>query len=344
MPLIQGVLSPLLQSSILLAGVVAAGSMRIGTLTGMTGSSVASTRLPVIMAVLRLALAGEALRRINRALNAIASNSWRLKASPGWHWPDEIAVVTGGCGGIGLGVALKLAEHGVRVAVLDIKDAPESLQESSRIRYYKCDISDPSAVADVANLIREELGHPSILINNAGICGFRTIMDITESYIHRIFGVNAIAHFLTTKQFLPHMIQSDKGHIITVASLASYITLARAADYSATKAAALAFHEALRSELKHFYKAPNVMTTSVHTNWVDTPILDGLEDFFKKEGIRPLSSDYVAEKIVNHILSNTGGRLILPEKDAMAATLPGWPMWMQELTRDFYGRRATRVM
>ena len=80
------------------------------------------------------------------------------------------------------------------------------------------------------------------------------------------------------------MVKADKGHILTLASIASYITVPLNADYAASKAAVLAFHEgklgsldeeanclmlfqALTSSLRNFYKAPNVHCTSIHPNW-----------------------------------------------------------------------------
>lgn len=62
------------------------------------------------------------------------------------------------------------------------------------------------------------------------------------------------------KEFLPSMIRDNHGHVITVASMASFVTVGEMVDYACTKASALAFHEGLGQELRYWYKAPKVRT------------------------------------------------------------------------------------
>lgn len=101
------------------------------------------------------------------------------------------------------------------------------------------------------------------MVNNAGVMHLTTVLDVSEEQIRKIFDVNIIAHFLLVKEFLPTMIERDHGHIITVASLASFVTGVRNVDYSCTKVGALAFHEGLAQELRHVYNARKVRTRSV---------------------------------------------------------------------------------
>jgi all-trans-retinol dehydrogenase (NAD+) len=89
------------------------------------------------------------------------------------------------------------------------------------------------------------------LINNAGIGNAYTVLDIPIEALRKLFDINLISHWSTVQEFLPDMIANKKGHIMSVASLASFVALAGAVDYSATKAALLAFHEGLTQELKH---------------------------------------------------------------------------------------------
>jgi short-subunit dehydrogenase len=65
------------------------------------------------------------------------------------------------------------------------------------------------------------------------------------------------------REFLPSMIEKNHGHVVTIASMASFIGLGDMVEYSCTKASALAFHEGLRQELRLWYKAPKVRTTCV---------------------------------------------------------------------------------
>jgi short-subunit dehydrogenase len=71
---------------------------------------------------------------------------------------------------------------------------------------------------------------------------------------------NVLSHFWTVREFLPGMIQKYHGHIITVASATSLITIGQIADYTCSKAATVVFHEGLTQELKHWYKSKKIRT------------------------------------------------------------------------------------
>jgi NAD(P)-dependent dehydrogenase (short-subunit alcohol dehydrogenase family) len=297
-------------------------------------ASLSSLPHPPAITVLRVLVALGLLRTANRALNTMAHNSWRLTAAPGWDWPNEIAVVTGGSSGIGKGIVERLAALGVRVAVLDIQDLPKDLQGNARVRFFRCDVTSSESVAAAADAVRRELGHASILVNNAGIARTAPILQADEAFLRRILGVNLMSMWFTTQQFVPHMVQRGKGHVVTLASIASFVALATAADYSATKAGALAFHEALASELKHQHKAPHVLTTVVHPNFVRTPLVQSFEGRLQRAGVRMLTSDRVADEVVAQIKSRRGGQLVIPSSATGLSGIRGWPTWLQEFVRD----------
>lgn len=100
-----------------------------------------------------------------------------------------------------------------------------------------------------------------MLINNAGIGGGATILDSSEDFIRKRFEVNTMAHFWMVREFLPAMIKKKHGHVVTIASMASFCVQAGNVDYACSKASALAFHEGLASELKSRHKAPEIRTT-----------------------------------------------------------------------------------
>lgn len=87
-----------------------------------------------------------------------------------------------------------------------------------------------------------------------------SILDETEEQIRHVFDVNIIASFLMIKEFLPAMIQNNHGHIITISSMASFVTGVHNVDYACSKIGTLALHEGLAQELRHRYKAPKVRT------------------------------------------------------------------------------------
>jgi all-trans-retinol dehydrogenase (NAD+) len=183
---------------------------------------------------------------VNRTLNELALNSWRTKSEASrWTWDTEIAVVTGGCSGLGELLVKRLVERGVRVAVLDIQQLPSSLQASPNVSFFSCDVTDPGAISKTAANIVASMGPPTILINNAGIAQPHTILDTTPDYLRSIFAVNLFSNWHTVQAFLPHMISKNKGHIVTVGSMASFMGIGGMGDYCATKAAVLSFHEGM---------------------------------------------------------------------------------------------------
>lgn len=283
------------------------------------------------------------VRTINSGLNALATNNWRISSTPPggkWDWPNEIAVVTGGCGGIGLALVEGLTAKGVRVAVLDIQDPPPSLKSNSKAFYFKCDVTSLGAVAETADAVRKELGgDPSILINNAGVAKANSILEIPESDLRKVMGVNLMAMWFTVKQFLPAMIKKNKGHVVTIASLASFVALATSIEYSATKAGALAFHEGLGCEIKNIYKAPGIVTSVVHPDFVRTAMTEPYADRIERAQPMMQISD-VANPVLDQIFSGRGGQLCLPKRLTFISTLRGWPHWLQEGLRDAIGSRS----
>lgn len=129
------------------------------------------------------------------------------------------------------------------------------------VHFFEVDITSSAKIQAVAQKIRRDHGEPTVLINNAGIGMNKTILDETEAEIRRTFDVNTISHFLLVKEFSPAMIRRNHGHIVTIASMASFLVHAQNVDYTCTKASALAFHEGLAQELKSRYKANKVRTT-----------------------------------------------------------------------------------
>lgn len=95
------------------------------------------------------------------------------------------------------------------------------------------------------------------------------IVDQPTEETERIFNINILSHFHLVREFLPAMVKQNHGHIVAVASMASFVTQGKNVSYVCTKAAALAFHEGLAQELKHRYNAPRVRTTYVCPGFTD---------------------------------------------------------------------------
>jgi len=150
-----------------------------------------------------------------------------------------------------------------------------------------------------------------------------------------LFDVNLFSHFYTVQAFLPAMISKKKGHIVTIASAASYLSAVGLVDYSASKAAVLAFHEGLVQELKHRYGCPEIKLSSVHPTFVNTSLCDSYMKSVRLEKALVLEPQDVAEAVVKQILSGRSGQLFLPNFPiAIASGVRAWPIWLQEMFRD----------
>lgn len=203
---------------------------------------------------------------------------------------------------------------------------------AANVFYYQCDITSPSTISAVAAEIRRDVGEPTVLINNAGVARGKSILDATEKDVRFTFDVNTLAHYWMAKEFLPSMVVKNHGMVVTVASIAAYITVPNMVDYAASKAAAMSFHEGLTAELKTRYKAPRIRTVLVSQGYTKTPLFQGYQN--DSPFLMPtLEPETVAEAVVKQVLSGHSGHILIPGFSGVLTALRGLPHWMQILQR-----------
>lgn len=271
--------------------------------------------------------------QINDVLNELALNNYEWSSSAIVP-QDQIVVVTGGSGGIGQHYVQNFADRKFgQIVIMDI--APPTYTLPPNTHYFKTDLTNGTQIEVVAQEIQDKVGHPTVLVHNAGTRIFgHTILTSTEKLLKLTFDVNVIASILVTKQFLPAMIEKNSGHIVTMASLAGYTTPAQLIDYSASKIAAAAFSEGLYQELKHRYNAPNVRNTLVNPTWVKTGLTDAFHSLNHGMSTIELDPDYVANTVIDQVVKNRSAQLYMPSLYGFSAALRGWPNWIQERIRD----------
>ncbi|KAF9877558.1 hypothetical protein CkaCkLH20_04693 [Colletotrichum karsti] len=279
-----------------------------------------STRKPLsALAILGLIYAA------NKALTR-----WYLSTSSRWDWRKEIVLVTGGSSGLGNLVVRNLAKLDIKVVAVDIQ--PPLTPLPGNAHYYQLDVTSPEAIREVARRIRNDVGDPTVLVNNAGVGTGKPMLAESEGEIRRTFDVNIVAHFFLVQEFLPYMIREDHGHVVTIASMATFLTIASNVGYSCSKAAALSFHEGLGQELRYRYNARNVCTSIFHPMFTRTPLIQAATD----KGDFPddlLDPEYVAEAISRQILGGKSGQVFLPARFSVVSGLRGFPTYLQELVR-----------
>lgn len=190
------------------------------------------------------ALAGVSLAlNVTEYLNDGTANNWTSVAKV--TWKDEIIVITGGSSGIGASLAQRIHKDRPQAAIIvvDYTNPTWTIPPDSRIHFYQCDLSDASLIKDVCDKIRNDIGHPTILINNAGIVRGFTVAEGTYNDVQLTINTNLVAPFLLCKEFLGEMIRRDHGHIVNVSSMSALLPPSKVADYAATKAGLMALHD-----------------------------------------------------------------------------------------------------
>jgi all-trans-retinol dehydrogenase (NAD+) len=223
-------------------------------------------------------------------------------------------LITGGASGIGRGLAARMAGLGAHVSLWDIDDqrlgaACEQIETcGGSVCGYSCDVSDRSAVDELAARTVADWGPVDVLVNNAGVVSGHTFLELTPEQIEQTVRVNVLALFWVTRAFLPAMVERGCGHVVTVASAAGLIGVPHQSDYAASKHAAVGFDEALRMELRR--AAPGVVTTVVCPFYVDTGMFAGVTTRFP--WLLPiLKEDQVVDAILRGIQRNRR-QVVLP--------------------------------
>lgn len=220
-------------------------------------------------------------------------------------------VITGASGGIGAEIAKLCAARGANLVLLARSvDKLEQLKKDLESRYsinvyvHRLDVSDTNEVESVFQMIIKEITTIDILVNNAGFGVFREAHEATIEEMKSMFEVNVVGLMACTRMVLPKMRDRRSGHIINIASQAGKIATPKSSVYSATKHAVLGYSNSLRMELAdHQVFVTTVNPGPIATNFFN--IADEKGTYVKNVQKFMLKPEYVAEKVVNAMLTNT---------------------------------------
>jgi NAD(P)-dependent dehydrogenase (short-subunit alcohol dehydrogenase family) len=167
----------------------------------------------------------------------------------------RVAVVTGASRGLGKQMAESLAQAGASVAL--VARDPEKLeavkvgieQAGGQAQCYVLDVTDERAVSSTAGRIREQLGPPGILINNAGVIISKPVSDCTLPEWNHVISTNLNGPFLCARAFIPGMKEDKFGRILNLTSIISHVSMPGLAAYATTKFGLLGFTKTLALEL-----------------------------------------------------------------------------------------------
>ena len=147
------------------------------------------------------------------------------------------------------------------------------------------------------------MGEVTLLFNNAGIMPCKPFMQFSEKELEKIFDVNVFAHFHTVHEFLPRMININRGHIICMSSMAGITGTPNLVPYCASKFAVKGFMDALFLEMRATNPGANIQMTTIHPFVVDTGLAQKPRSRF--DNLIPITKpEDAAAKIITAMLRN----------------------------------------
>jgi len=170
---------------------------------------------------------------------------------------ERIAIVTGSARGIGAATARRLATDGMAVAVLDLDEAAcagtvkEIADAGGRALAVGADVSKSDQVARAVERVAEELGEPTVLVNNAGVIRDNLLFKMTDDDWDTVLGVHLRGAFLMTRAVQKYMVDQRYGRIVNLSS-SSALGNRGQVNYSAAKAGMQGFTKTLAIELGPF--------------------------------------------------------------------------------------------
>ncbi|KAJ6648782.1 Short-chain dehydrogenase/reductase family 16C member 6 [Pseudolycoriella hygida] len=169
----------------------------------------------------------------------------------------EIVLITGTAHGIGKELALQYTAQGCEVICVDINEENNDkvVEEANSLRMgtaygYKCDVRNREELKKLSDQIISDVGHVSVVVNNAGVMPSHPLLRHTENEIRQVFEVNVFANFWILESFLPHLLSKGRGHVIAISSMAGLCGLNNLVPYCATKFAVRGLMEGLTEEIR----------------------------------------------------------------------------------------------
>jgi 2-hydroxycyclohexanecarboxyl-CoA dehydrogenase len=239
----------------------------------------------------------------------------------------RVAIVTGAGSGIGRAIALRLAADGLVVAVLDLnaeaaeKVAAEIVERGNEaIALGGVDVSDRAQVDAAVAEVRTDVGPPLVLVNNAGVTGFKRFADITDEKWDRLMQVNLNGPFYCTQAVLGDMVEAGWGRIVNISSSSAQGGQPYMVHYVTSKAGLIGMTKALALELG----PQGITVNTIPPGFIDTPMLrvseekgllgGSLEDNAEKTPVRragtPEDIAYACSFLVSEEASYVTGQVI----------------------------------
>jgi NAD(P)-dependent dehydrogenase (short-subunit alcohol dehydrogenase family) len=194
----------------------------------------------------------------------------------------KVAVVTGGGGGIGKGIALLFAKQGAKVVVVNRSETGaqtvEEIEEFGGIaRWIATDVGVSKQVQEMVGEVVDTFGKIDILVNNAAVQHLLPLWELPEEQFEEMLRINLGGYYHCSKYIIPYMMIQKKGNIINISSNLAFRALVSFSGYSATKGGIVSMSRTLALECAPY----GIRVNCICPGSTITPILDPILETFK---------------------------------------------------------------
>ena len=193
---------------------------------------------------------------------------------------NKVAIVTGAAMGIGKGIAFILGQEGAKLVLADV-NVPVGLKTCRELEklgyeafFVECDVSKEDQVKAMITASVERYGTIHILVNNAGIGLYKTVLETTSEEWDLCLGINLKGAFLCSKYAIPHIQAAGGGSIINITSVHSHQNVNGTAPYAASKGGLLA----LTRQMAIDFGKDHIRVNAVCPGWTYTPNVQRIFD------------------------------------------------------------------
>jgi 3-hydroxybutyrate dehydrogenase len=185
----------------------------------------------------------------------------------------KTALVTGSTSGIGLGIAIALAEQGANIIMNGFGEKDTAIAQVKalgvEVEYHGADMSKASEIEDMMRFAEKQFGGVDILVNNAGIQHVANIEDFPVDRWDAIIAINLTSAFHTTRLAMPIMKQRNWGRIINMASVHGLVASAQKSAYVAAKHGIVGLTKVTALETAQ----TGITCNAICPGWVLTPLV-----------------------------------------------------------------------
>lgn len=184
---------------------------------------------------------------------------------------DKVCVVTGGAGGIGSATVKRLEAEGAQVIIADIPPMAErgKALESANVKFFAGDLTKDGDADALLAFLKEQYGRLDILVNNAGITRDKTLKNMSENFWDQVIAINLTAVLNLTEKALAQGLMPEGGRIINTSSISGIAGNFGQTNYTATKAALIAFGEGMGAELH----ARGITVNAIAPGFIETDMV-----------------------------------------------------------------------